>query len=156
MCNVQCGWRNLTRNVRNKYCGRSIDPDLRSESYPRPAEGSHSLSPENPSPFAISTHAVTRTIPYSRRGVGRPWDGANKFSEPISLTLTLPSLGGVMDHHAWHVVVRRYGKRPMVFRLTRDGGLLARYILLGTSFASLPTATVNAEERRESAARCHA
>lgn len=54
-----------------------------------------------------------------------------------------------MDHHAWHVVVRRYGKRPMVFRLTRDGGLLARYILLGTSFASLPAATVNAEERRE-------
>lgn len=47
---------------------------------------------ENPSPFAISTHVVTRTIPYSRRGVGRPWDGANKFSEPISLTLTPLSL----------------------------------------------------------------
>lgn len=51
------------------------------------------------------------------------------------------SLGGVMDHHAWHVVLRRYGKRPR--------WRFARYILLDTSSASLPVSTINAEERRE-------
>lgn len=63
-----------------------MEPDLRSRNEPE----AH-IDTLN-SPLAISTHPVTHVIPYSRRGVGHPWDGANKFSEAISLTLAVSLL----------------------------------------------------------------
>jgi len=120
----------------------------------------HSLSVENSSSFAFQ-HMLLRDSVFpsrSRSPVGqskqvlRTYFPNSCFSLSLSLSLS-PLPPPLSEEKSWiiirHVMMRPYGKRPMVSRLMRDGSLLARHILLGTSFASLPTATINAEEQRE-------
>lgn len=158
-------------NARRKY--RRPDPAVPerssiSKSEHRAEPEAHRRAQYSSSARNFNTFPVTRVIPYSRRAVGHPWDGANNFSEPISLTLvlsfphTLPLslsflLKGVMDHEA-HVVDTVVVARQTSSGLTRKGwrhtGLPCPRVLalLPLGFWRCRASTPKNERRRRRAA----